>query len=84
MRKVILVEVSTPETTMWKLYDKFVTVHKEVVHLYGFQQQSTNIVQTFKGINTAITHVYEWTMRYKGATHYLQKIMKPQADLEKA
>ena len=37
MRKVIFVEVSTLETTMQKLYDRFVTMHKAVVHLYDFQ-----------------------------------------------
>lgn len=29
-------------------------------------------------------HVQEWKMRYKGASFYLQKIMKPQVDLDKA
>jgi len=37
MRKEIFVEVSTLETTMHKFYDKFLTMHKAFVHLYGFQ-----------------------------------------------
>lgn len=38
MRKTIIVEVLTLETTMWKHYDGFVTVHNIVFHLYGFKQ----------------------------------------------
>lgn len=34
MRKGIFAEVSTLETTMKKLYDKFVIVHKAVFHLH--------------------------------------------------
>lgn len=36
MRKAILVEVLTLETTMWKFYDGFVTMYKVVVNLYRF------------------------------------------------
>lgn len=50
MRKVILVEVTTLEETMWKLYDGFVTVHKEVICVYGLQQWSEDFVQTLKNI----------------------------------
>ena len=35
MRKVILAEVSTLETTMQKLYDGFVTMHNAIVHLHN-------------------------------------------------
>lgn len=35
MRKVTLAKVSTLHTTMWKLYDGFVTVHKAVVCVHG-------------------------------------------------
>ena len=69
---------------MQKLYDGFITVHKLVVHLYGFQQRSKRVVWTLKEIHAAITHVQEWTMRYKGALLYLPKMMKPQAELDKA
>lgn len=37
MRKEILAKVSTLEAAMQNLYDRFITVHKEVVHLHGFQ-----------------------------------------------
>ena len=57
MRKVILAEVSTLETTMRKHYDKFFIVHKAIFHLYGFQQQCMKIVQTLKYIHDVITHV---------------------------
>lgn len=35
IRKVIFVEVSSLGETMQKLYDRFVTVHKEVFYLHG-------------------------------------------------
>lgn len=38
MRKSMLTEVSTLETTMRKMYGIFFTMHKTVVHLYGSQQ----------------------------------------------
>ena len=37
MRKVILIEVSTLETTMRKIYDGFVTVHKAVFDVHVLQ-----------------------------------------------
>ena len=37
MRKVILVEVSTLETTMRKLYDGFVTMHKAFIYVHHLQ-----------------------------------------------
>lgn len=39
MKKAIVAEISTLEATMQTVYSRFVTVHKAVVHLYGFQQQ---------------------------------------------
>lgn len=69
---------------MWKLYGRFVTVHKAIVHIYGFQEQCAKIAQSLKDIHIFITHVQEWTMRYKGASLSLQNIMKPRAKLEKA
>lgn len=38
MRKMILTKASTLEKVMWKMYDRFVTVHKAFVHLHGYQQ----------------------------------------------
>lgn len=35
MKKAIFVEVLALETITWRLYDKFVTMHKEVVRLHG-------------------------------------------------
>ena len=69
---------------MQNLYDGFITVHKEVVHVHGLQQQSNKFVQTLKKMHAAITHVQEWTMRYKGAPLDLEKKTKPQEELEKA
>jgi len=37
IRKVILIEVSTLEATMRKIYEGFVIVHKANVHLYSFE-----------------------------------------------
>lgn len=36
MRKAILAEVLALEATMRRICDGFVTVHKVVVHLFGF------------------------------------------------
>jgi len=47
---------------MQKIYDKFVTMHKEVVRVNGLQQRSKEFVQTLKNIHAAIVHVQEWTM----------------------
>lgn len=68
MRKVILVEVSTLEATMQKLYEGFVIVHKVVVILHGFQQWRKMFFQTLVDIHVAIAHVQEWTLWYKRAT----------------
>ena len=38
LRRAILDEVLPLKTVMWNLYFKFVTVHKIVVHLNGWQQ----------------------------------------------
>lgn len=65
MRKVILAEVSTLETTMQILYDGFVTLHKVVVSVHGLQQRSKEFVQTLTNIHFVIAHVQEWTMWYK-------------------
>ena len=77
MRKLTLAEVSTLETTMRKLYDRFVTMHKVVVHIFGSQRYSTKIIQTLRYIHNVIPHVHEWTMRYKGSLLHFPKIMKP-------
>lgn len=47
---------------MWKLYEGFVTVHKEVVRLHGPQQQSKESFKTLKNIQAFITYMQEWTM----------------------
>lgn len=83
MTRGILANVSTLEATMWKLYDRFVTIHKEVVHLFGFQRQRKNILQTLRGIQTAIDHVQEWIIRYKGVSLHFLKMMKLQVELDK-
>lgn len=78
MRKAILAKASTLETTMQKLYDGFSIMHKEFVHLYGFQRRRIKISQNLNYIHVFIAHVQEWTMRYEGAPLYLHKMMKPQ------
>ncbi len=65
MRKAILVEVSTLEGTMCKLYDIIVIVYKEVVYVHVLQQWGREFVQTLKKMHVSITHVQEWKMRYK-------------------
>lgn len=57
MRKVILFEISTLESTMWKIYDGFVTVNKVVVHVHDLQQWSKEFVQTLENIHASIAHV---------------------------
>jgi len=76
MRKAILAEVSTQEATMRKFYDGFITMHKAVVHLHGFQQWRKRFVQALTDIHATIAHVQKWTMRYEGAPLYLPKIKK--------
>lgn len=63
MRTMILSEVSTLGDTLWKLYDGFFTVHKEVFHLHCLHQWSKEFVQTLKNIHASIAHVQEWTMQ---------------------
>lgn len=77
MKTTILAKVSTLESTMRKLYDGFVTMHKSVVCIHGLQQWSKEFVQTLKNTHASITHVQEWTMRYKGALLELVNKMKP-------
>lgn len=43
MKKAILVKVSTLETVMQRVYDRFITVHKAILHLNGHQQCCTKI-----------------------------------------
>lgn len=57
---------------------------KAIVHLYSFQHQCERIAQTLKDIHTAIAHMQELKIRYKGASIYLHKKMKPHTELEKA
>lgn len=38
MRKIIPAKVLTLEDTMHKLYEVFVTMHKEVVYVHGLHQ----------------------------------------------
>lgn len=83
MRKAILVEVSTLETTMQNFYDGFVTVHKVVFHVQRLQQWSKNLIQTLRGIHASIPHVKEWITQYKRAPFYLPKMMKPHVELDK-
>ena len=68
---------------MQKLYDGFVTMCKEVVHVHVLQQQSKDIVQTLKNIHATIAHVQKWKMRYKGAPPKLVNKMKPHIEPEK-
>lgn len=84
MKKVILSKVSTLETTMQKLYDRFFTMHNVFVHVQGLQQWRKNLVQTLREIHVSIVHVQDWKMRYKGALLYFPKMTKPQAKLDKA
>ena len=77
MKKVILIEVSSLETVMQRLYDRFITVHKAVVHLHGHQQHCIKIVRTLTDIHVIVDHVQTWIMRYKGVPLYLHKMMKP-------
>lgn len=83
IRKVILIEVSTLEATMRKIYEGFVIVHKANVHLYSFEGQSRNIFQTLRDIHATISHVKEQKMNYKGASLHFPKMMKLQAQLDK-
>lgn len=78
-RKVILDEVTSLETFMWKMYFKFITVHKSVVHLDGWQQHCDRRERVLADIRTVVDHMQIWKMRYKEAPLYLQKMMKPKA-----
>lgn len=79
LKKAILDELLSLETIMRKMYFRFVTVHKSVVHLNGWQQRCARRARILTEIHTAVDHVQIWTTRYKGASLYLPKMMKPKA-----
>lgn len=59
MRASILSKVATLRVTMWKLYDRFSTMHKEIVHFHGLQQDRKEFVKTLKNIEALISYVQE-------------------------
>lgn len=74
MEMAILAEVLILQIVTWRLYDRFVTMDKEVVHLH--QQCYTKITGTLTSIYVVVDHIQTWKMRYKGAPLHLQKMMK--------
>lgn len=48
MRKAILAKVSSLEIATRRLYDRFIIVHKEVVHLHGHHQLHQDSTSTHK------------------------------------
>jgi len=50
IRAMILAEVSTLGETMQNLYEEFVRIHKEVVHLHGLHQKRKYFVKTLKNM----------------------------------
>lgn len=82
MRATIHTKVSTLGGTTQKIYDKLVTIHKEVVCLHGLQQQSIQFVKNTKNIQASIPYVKVWTMWHRGAPLDLVKKMKPWVELE--
>ena len=77
LKKAILDDVSSLVTIMRKFYFKFVTLHKSVVYLNGWQQCCARRARILADIHIAINHMQIWTMRYKGAPLQLPKMMKP-------
>ncbi len=57
MKMAILVEVLALETDTWRMYDRFVTMHKVVVHLHGHQHRYTKIARTLTNIHAIVDHV---------------------------
>jgi len=51
------IPLMTLETTMQKLYDKFVTAHKVIVCVHGLQQWSKEFVQTLRNTHATIAIV---------------------------
>lgn len=74
---MILVEVSLLGETMWMLYEGFSSVHKEVFHFHGLQQERKDFIKTLENMQVSISYVQEGTMWYKGASLNLVKKMKP-------
>jgi len=79
LKKVILDEVFSLETVTQALYSKFGIVHKAVVHLNVWQQCCARRAHILSNFHTDVDYMQTWTMRYKGASLHLPKMMKPKA-----
>ena len=77
LRREILDEVSSLEIVMRKLYFRFITVHKSVVHLNSWQQCCARRACILLDLHTSVDHMEIWTMRYKGCPFHFPKMMKP-------
>lgn len=77
LRREILDEVSSLGIFMWKLYFIFVTMHKSVVHLNGWQQCYARRAHILSDLHIVFYHMQTWTMRCKGAQFHLSKMIKP-------
>ena len=62
LKVAILREVSKLGETMHNIYEEIFTVHKEVVHLHGLQQQCKYFFKTLMNVQDAIVVVHEWSM----------------------
>lgn len=79
MMKEILDEVLSLEIVMQALYSKFGTMHKAVFHLNGWQQHCVRRAHILANVHVVVDYMQTSTMRYKGASLHLRKIMKPKA-----
>lgn len=76
LRIAILDEVSSLEAVMQILYSRFVTMHKSVVHLNGWQQHCARRARILSNFHIVVDRMQTWTMRYKGAPLHFPKMMK--------
>lgn len=79
MKKAILDEELSLETVMQALYSKFGIVHKAVFHLNGWKQRCVRRACILSNMNATVDYMKTWTMRYKGATLHLPKMINPRA-----
>lgn len=76
LKKAILNELLSLEIVMQELYSKFGTMNKAVVHINGLQQWCARRERILSEMHTTIDYMQTRTMRYKGASLHLPKMMK--------
>ena len=61
---------------MQALYSKFGTVHKEIIHLNGWQQRCARRPRILANLHATIDDMKKCTMKYKEAPLHMPKLMR--------